>query len=52
METKKIVSIAEFLKRLPGDFTGRIELNFFKGGITNINKLESFKLGEKREIKA
>ncbi len=26
-----------------GKFTGRVEINFFKGGISNINKIESIK---------
>jgi len=24
-------------------FTGKLEINFFKGGVANINKTESFK---------
>ena len=25
------------------DFTGRLEINFFRGGVSNVNVLESFK---------
>jgi hypothetical protein len=33
----------EMIKGLvSGGFTGRIEINFYCGGITNINKIESF----------
>ena len=32
------------------EFTGRFELNFFKGNITNINKLQSIKPEPKKEV--
>ena len=39
---KKII---DFLTPLfQSKFTGRIEINFFQGGIANVNKIESFKL--------
>ena len=49
MKKERLEQIYEFLKNVPDRFTGRIELNFFMGGITNINKLESFKVGEEKK---
>lgn len=51
MKKEKVEQIKEFLEKLPDRFTGKVEINFFMGGITNVNKLESFKLGEgKRSV--
>lgn len=40
------ILINEVIKRLTGSpvFSGNLQLNFFKGGITNIVKSETFKL--------
>ena len=36
--------LINFIRDLIGKkFTGRVEINFFKGGIANINKTESVK---------
>jgi len=36
--------LINFIKELVhSEYTGKIEINFFKGGITNINKFESIK---------
>jgi len=29
---------------IPGDFVGQIEINVFKGGVSNVNIKQSFKL--------
>jgi hypothetical protein len=45
-ENKQLEWFIEILKDLllkDPDFTGRIEINFFKGGIANINVLKSYK---------
>ena len=38
-------------KAMEEQFTGSLQLNFFKGKITNVNKIESFKLDEIFEVK-
>ena len=39
-----IAWLIDYIKRLIADkFTGNIQINFFKGGISNINKNESIK---------
>jgi|GEM_PF-2400481 hypothetical protein len=48
MKPEKLELITGFLKQIPVGFTGKVEINFFMGGITNVNKLESFKLGENK----
>ena len=41
---KKInIKLKEILEKSP-DFTGDIHLNFYMGGLTNINKTESLKI--------
>ena len=40
--------LKDLLKTIP-EFTGRIEINFFKGGVSNINRLESIKPQPERE---
>lgn len=36
--------ISEQIKReIPKEFVGQVEINVFKGGITNVNVRESFK---------
>lgn len=39
--------VAARIERLPHDFTGRVELNFFRGGIANMNLTESVKPTDK-----
>ena len=34
---------------LPKDFVGQVEVNCFKGGITNVNVRQSFKEGHDHE---
>jgi len=44
----------DFIKKLLYDkpeYTGRLELNFFKGSVSNINRLESIQLPKKLEDK-
>jgi len=41
---KKIVIELEKILRESPDFTGDIHLNFFMGGLANINKTESLKI--------
>jgi len=36
-------ALKELKKELPDTFTGKIEINCFKGGISNINILRSYK---------
>jgi hypothetical protein len=45
MSKSALVWILDVLTRLVNDgYTGKIEINFFKGGISNINKFESIKV--------
>jgi hypothetical protein len=40
-----MIKLIDFIKKLVHEkFTGSIKINFFQGGITNINKDESIKL--------
>lgn len=41
MNLKPVIGLLESLKA--GAFTGSIKINFFRGGITNINKEECLK---------
>jgi hypothetical protein len=46
-DDKNLLECMKFIRDLvEKDFTGNVQLNFFKGTINNINKLESIKLGE------
>jgi hypothetical protein len=41
---KKTLWIVEFIYTLIRQgYTGKVEINFFSGGISNVNKFESFK---------
>ena len=35
--------VQQMLERLDSNFTGRVEFNVFKGGIANVNVMESHK---------
>ena len=46
-EYRVIKAVCDFLSNTmqdDSDYTGKITLNFFKGGLANINKEQSFKL--------
>jgi len=43
----------DFIKKLLYDkpeYTGRLELNFFKGSVSNINRLESIQLPKNKTL--
>ena len=35
--------VVAFLQNLPEQYTGRVEINFFKGGVSNVNLAQSIK---------
>jgi len=46
IKIEKIEELFALIKKACNDnFTGYIQINFFQGGVTNLNKHESFKLG-------
>jgi hypothetical protein len=47
-ETKELEVIIILIKKLQAeDFTGNVQINFKLGGVSHINKLESFRISEK-----
>lgn len=44
VRTKDISWVFDLIKTLSNEeFTGKVEINFFQGGVCNINKTESLK---------
>jgi len=47
---KDIEWVIDMIKKLSGEgYTGKVEVNFFEGGVSNINKTESIKPQSERK---